>query len=202
MALFLPGCSHPNVANNKLRDDNQKLRDQITDLDRRHTGDEATIRALEGKQGIPPMVSSAKLEQLFTVHAIKLGRLTGGDDWDSQPGQHGIKVAVEPMDGQGDKIKAAGSFVIDAYDLAASGDSRIGHWTFDLQQSRQAWNGASFLYCYVLKCPWQKTPGHSDITVRVTFTDALTGRQFSDQKVVKIETPATRPATTPARPPS
>jgi hypothetical protein len=201
MALcMVSGCYHPSAANNKLRNDNQDLRDKITDLERRHAGDEATIKALEQKQGTPPEISSGKIDELFTVHGIKIGRLSGGDDWDaSKPGQDGLKVAVELMDDDGEKIKAAGTIVVDAFDLAASGDHQIGHWTFDAKQARENWLG-SFLYCYVLKCPWQKVPTHRDITVRVAFTDLLTGREFTQQKAVKVEPPSatTGPSTNPA----
>jgi hypothetical protein len=188
LVLAIAGCAHPSAANNKLRDENQKLQDQITTLERNQQADHATIKALEGKQGIKPSISSAKIDQLFTVHGIKLARLTSAD-------QNGLEVAVQPIDDQGDKVKAAGTFVIDAFDLAAGGDNHIGRWTFDAAQSRDAWNGISFLYCYVLKCPWQKKPQHADVTVRVAYTDLLTGRQFTEQKVVKldVQSPTTRP---------
>jgi hypothetical protein len=198
--VFISGCYHPSAANNKLRNENEDLRDKIKELDRRHAADEATIKALEQKEGTPPEISSAKVGQLFTVHGIRLGRLTGGDDWDSsKPGQDGIKVAVEPFDEQGEKLKAAGTVVVDAFDLAAAKDHQIGHWTFDATQTRDGWLG-SFLYCYVLKCPWQKVPTHGEITVRVAFTDLLTGRQFTAQKAVKVEPPpaASQPSTNPA----
>jgi hypothetical protein len=50
----------------------------------------------------------------------------------------------------------------------------------------------------VLKCPWQgKAPGHDELTVKVTFTDELTGREFTEQKVVRVKLPpATQGATT------
>jgi hypothetical protein len=48
------------------------------------------------------------------------------------------------------------------------------------------------LYTYVLPAPWQQQrPANPDVTIRVAFTDALTGRTFTDQKVVKIN-PAAR----------
>ena len=45
-------------------------------------------------------------------------------------------------------------------------------------------------YTYVLTCPWQnKIPRHAGLTVRVTFTDALTGRVFTAEKQVKVNPP-------------
>jgi ATP-dependent Clp protease protease subunit len=43
-------------------------------------------------------------------------------------------------------------------------------------------------------------PRHPDVTVRVQFTDELTGRQFTAQSVVKVDLPPTaQPATQPAQ---
>ena len=41
---------------------------------------------------------------------------------------------------------------------------------------------------------------HEDVTVRLSFTDYVTGRSFTDQRVVKVELPAraTGPAATTA----
>lgn len=201
LPLAIGGCYHPSAVNNKLRGDNQDLRDKINDLERKLAADDASIKALEHQQGVTPAVSSEKLGQLFTVHGIRLGRLTGGDDWDSsKPGQDGLKVAIEPFDEQGEKLKAAGTVVVDAFDLALGGDNnQIGHWTYDAPQTRDGWVG-TILYSYLLKAPWQKLPTHRDITLRVTFTDLLTGREFTAQKVVKVEPPA--PTTGPSANPS
>jgi hypothetical protein len=133
-----------------------------------------------------------RLEKLFTTHGLKLGRLTGGADLDpAKPGDEGIKVYVTPTDETGEPIKAAGSFVVEAFDLAAK-PPEIGKWTFDLDATRKSWNGALMSHHYVLICPWQTPPGHEEITIKVTFHDELTGREFHAQQVVKIHPP--RPA--------
>jgi hypothetical protein len=43
------------------------------------------------------------------------------------------------------------------------------------------------LYTYVLPVKCDRMPTGGDVTVRVTFTDGLTGREFSAQRVVKIQ---------------
>ena len=197
LCAALGGCSSPNAVNNKLREENQKQEEQISGLKRDLETARASVRAMEQKAGALPTLPQDRLDKLFTVSAIKLGKLTGGDDWDpSKPNDDGIKVAVTPIDQQGDKLKAAGSFVIDAFDLAETGAPQIGHWTFDTEQSKASWYG-SLMYGYVFKCPWQKrVPGHRELTVRVTFTDELTGRQFTEQVVCRVHPPpATQPTT-------
>ena len=78
---------------------------------------------------------------------------------------------------------------IDAFDLAQNDDTHVGHWAFDVAQTRQAWYGLASLYTYVFKCPWQKAPEHEGLTIRVKFTDTLTGRVFTAQREVQIKRP-------------
>ena len=190
---LLPGCfGKPNKPNIALRKKQQELTRQVEQLRREREGYVAQIKALQSQSGgglqtLPP----ERLDNLFTAHGITLGRLTGGADLDRQkPGDEGLKVYATPVDQQGQKLKAAGSFVIEAFDLAATGDNRVGRWAFDVKQARDAWNGMLLQYGYVLTLPWQqKPPAHGDVTLKVTFTDELTGRSFTQQKVVKVNLP-------------
>ena len=67
--------------------------------------DAATIRNLQARVGTIPTLSQERLEKLFTVHGIQLGRLTGGADLDrSKPGDEGIKVYITPTDDDGEPL--------------------------------------------------------------------------------------------------
>lgn len=185
----LASCASPDKANIQLRKQNQQLHDQITRLDRVHAADRAKIVSLESNAATLPTLPPDRLDQLYTVHGLRIGRLTGGDTLGStQPADRGLKIYVVPTDQDGEDLKAAGSFVIEAFDLAQSGDQKIGRWSFDLDQSKKDWFGP-LLYSYVLTCPWQTLPQHPQLTIHITFTDALTGRQFQVQKVVTIKLP-------------
>ena len=48
------------------------------------------------------------------------------------------------------------------------------------------------MYTYVLPCSWQTPPAHGQLTLRVTFVDGLTGRSFTDQRVVNVIPPTAR----------
>lgn len=188
----------PNKANVALRKENQKLQDQIAELQRQHAADEATVRGLNERAGTVPSLEPARLQRLFTVHAVKLGRLTGGADLDpDKPGHEGLKVYVNLLDQHGDAFKASGSFVVEAFDLADQA-RRLGRWEFPVEKSQDYWHSFLTRYEYVLPCPWQDSPPrHPDVTVRVQFTDELTGRVFIEQTVAKVDVPPTTP-TSPA----
>jgi hypothetical protein len=194
LLLAATGCGSPNTASIVVRKQNQDLQDQIATLTRAREADAATIRGLQERIGTVPTLSQERLEKLFTTHGIKLGKLTGGADLDrNKPGDEGIKVYITPFDDDGEPLKAAGSFVIEAFDLAAK-TPELGKWTFDASAARKAWNGAVLSHQYVLTCPWQKPPQHDELTIKVTFHDELTGREFHEQTVGKVHLPPT-PAT-------
>ncbi len=200
MMLFI-GCSRPNVASIKVRKDNQKLQEDVTNLQRELEGSKASIRALESRATTVPVLPGAQLDQLFTTHELKFGRGTGPSDLDGlQAGDEGLKVQVAPIDQTGQAIKAAGSFKIDAFDLAQADHPQIGHWEFTSEEAGKNFYSMLTLYTYVLPLPWQQLPKHKDITLRVTFNDRLTHRTFAAEKVVTVNpSSATKPTSRPSR---
>jgi hypothetical protein len=186
--ILLLGCNgKPNQANIELRKENQDLQLQIAAMKRVHEADQATISALRDQRGTFPSLPDDRLERLFTVHGVKFGRLTGGADLDpGKSGDDGIKVYVVPIDETGDELKAAGSFVVELFDLNKQSDNLVGRWDFNHLQARNSWFGSALLYEYVLSCPWARAPEHSNLTVKVSFHDELTGREYSAQKEITV----------------
>ena len=213
LLLLLPavgGCQFlfgsPSKANITLRKENQQLQGQIAELQRRHEADKATITGLSQRTGTVATLEPARLERLFTVHSIELEKLTGGADLDRQkPGHEGLKVYVRLLDQHRDEIKSSGGFTVEAFDLSQDQPRRLGRWEFPVEQSQKNWHSFLTRYGYVLTCPWQESPPRGgDVTVRVTFDDELTGRQFSAQTVAKVDVPpgtpsAPAPASQPAQ---
>ncbi len=180
VAISITGCNSPNAANIKLRKENHELRTKVEDLERARQGDQATIRSLESHATTVPTLPGDQLSQLFTVHGLQFGKLTG--EFEGK-----LKVYVVPTDQHGQPLKAAGSFVVDAFDLAKPGDNRTGHWEFGLDQAPKNWFGQAMLYTYVLECPWTQKPEHEEVTLRISFVDALTHRTFNAQKIIRVQ---------------
>lgn len=190
------GCGSPNKANIELRKQIQTLQVQVAELRRQHEAEEHVIQGLRDHGGVLPTLPATRLAELFTTHGLQLGRLTGGAHLDpNEPGDQGIVVYVVPIDESGEKLKAAGTFDAQAFDLADTQHPLVGQWHFDLQRSRAAWNGWLLDYTYVLTCRWEKPPTHPDLTLKVTFFDLLTQTPFTIQRVVHVNLPA--PTTTP-----
>jgi len=188
--LAIAGCGGPNSANVALRRENQKLADQVKQLNLQHDGDQRVIAGLRERQGSILTLPTTRLAQLYTTHSIEFGRLTGGANLDpAKPGDEGLLIYAVPYDQDGQVLKAAGSFDIEAFDLAEPANQTIGKWHFGLNESKAAWNGTVLTYWYVLTCPWQTIPRHPDITIRMTFVDELTQTQFSAQRVIHVNLP-------------
>lgn len=197
----LGGCflfGNPSKANIELRKQVQKLDGEVAQLKQQHETDEATIKGLTQRTGTVPTLEPARLEKLFTASSIGLGKMTGGVDLDpSKPGDEGFKVYVKPYDQYSDHLKAAGSFVVEAFDLADQKNPSLGRWEFPVEKAQDNWHSFLTRYEYVLTCPWQngRVPHHGDVTVKVTFTDELTGRVFTRQTVAKVNPPPAGPST-------
>jgi hypothetical protein len=190
LLLCLAGCSSPSRANIELRKQNQQLQVRLAEAEHQREADQRVIAGLREQRGVLPTLPPERLARLFTTQGLAFGRLTGGADINpKQPGDEGLALYLEPVDGSGQVLKAAGSFDIDAFDLAEPNDPLIGHWHFTLDQAKNAWNGLAFVYSYALICPWQRVPKHEDITVKATFFDELTQTPFHAQQVVHIVLP-------------
>jgi hypothetical protein len=188
MLALLSACAGPDKVALELRKKNQTLSDQIEQLNNQHKGDEESIAALEAHATTVPVLPKSRLNDLFTAVDLKFGRLTGGYKSDpNAAADEMVKVYVVPTDEQESAIKAAGSFHIELFDLALLTGNRIGQWDFSIEQTRARFFDSAILYTYVLDCPWQKPPAHSKLTLRVTFTDALTQRVITRDQEISVE---------------
>ncbi len=131
-----------------------------------------------------------RLENLFSVEEIKLGRHSGGIDLDKKPGQDAIKVFLLPRDKSGCVLKVAGDVKIQLFDLAQPKDKTLlDEFFFPVKDIGEHWSGSFMTYHYSFVCQWKTPPEHDEITIRATFTDYLTGKTFTAQKLCKIKLP-------------
>src|SRR5882672_7077642 len=78
LAGVISGCTSPNPVNIQLRKDKQQLGEQVAQLQRELQAARARIQSFESQTGTLPTLPQERLDKLFTVHGIRLGRLTGG----------------------------------------------------------------------------------------------------------------------------
>ena len=141
---------------------------------------------------------------LFCIAGIELGRYTGGLDTDGKDGEEAVKVYLDPVDSAGSVLKAAGDVKIQLFDLAMlPGENLLGEYQWTADQIGSHWSDAIFggsHFSFI--CPWKQLPKHDQITIRVEFTDYLTGKTFTAQKVVRVRIPSSLPTTAPTSEPA
>jgi len=194
VSAALPGCRGFDVfqQDKKIKQLEADLASAREDLDQAGKDTAAARTELAEKQKqIDTLIKLGpdRLKKLFHVETIKLGRYTGGADFDGQAGDDGIKVFLRPIDSNGDTIKAAGSVTVQLYDLAQPADETlIGEYKWSVDEVAKAFSGGFMTYQFTFKCPWKPgPPKHKEITVRVEFTDYLTGKHFRAQKLCKVD---------------
>ncbi len=195
MLLALGGCASPSAKVNKvdlvLRRQNYGLKATNNKLKRRVKrlkGEISTLHTQLGRRS-PPLrtLSPKRLKELFTVRRIKILKSTRASAFDLSGPQRGFRVFVRTYGSAGLVLPASGTCTIQAFDLAIKhGSQRLGRWVFTPMQCKKLWYGMLGLNQFAFNCPWKKPPAHSAITFRIAFLDALTGRELTAQKVIKV----------------
>lgn len=161
------------------------------DLTRRNQELEETIGHQNDQIAELQKLGDKRLDKLFYVADLELGRRCGGVDKDNKPGDEGVIVYFQPVDRDGHVIKAAGEATVQLYDLAnPPAQNLIGEYHWSVDELGSTWAGG-FLGSsqFSLLCPCAGPPAHEQITIRATFVDYLTGKTFTATKTVPVRLP-------------
>ena len=193
----LAGCSAALVcaACNGVRSDYER---QIADLEQ--VVDEKNNRLVEQKATIDELhkqldaardVDPDGVKHLVYPEKLVIASLSGGSDYDGQPGDDGVTVYLQPVDRDGDVLKVAGEIRIKLFDLAApERENLIGEYFVPPDEARKLWYGALMTSHFTVKCPWQHgPPSHPEITIRATFIDYLMKRVMTAQTTCTVKLP-------------
>jgi hypothetical protein len=192
LSFLAVGCASPSKANIELRKQIAGLNSEMTKLNRQHDADVATIRGLQQQHGVLPTLPPERLANLVTVHSIEISKQTTGSNLNhEQAPDNGVRVYVRLYDGKKDVIKAAGSFTVEVFDLAAGPNALIAKRDFPVEEIYKHWYPMPYIYSYVLVVPLSDPPKHTPLTVRVTYRDDLTQRVFTAQGTAKMTLPTT-----------
>jgi hypothetical protein len=193
LTAFLIGCESPDAKRNSLTDqidtlkkDNKQLTGQIEHLESKTKGLEKQIDTLHSLSG------EINLQELYDVQKIKITKHTNlhDKDKDEEGKKETLIVHIQPIDGDGDIVKAAGSVDVQLLDLNEDEPKVLGGWHVGPRELRKLWFNALMMTNYRLKFDVSdkiKT-FEEPLTVKVTFTDYLTGRVFKEQKVIEPQT--------------
>ena len=133
--------------------------------------------------------AAARLEALDTLDKIRIGKRTGFYDKDDNSTNETLVVYLEPLDMAQDFVKAIGAVKIQLWDLdAAANEAKPAEWTLEPADLHPTWGGTIFAGYYRIKLPLENfSDQKKDYTVKVTFTDYLSGKVLTDQKVISVQ---------------
>ena len=145
-------------------------------------------KQVETLSGLP---SGKRAEALYKIQTIRIGNYTNIYKEEEEGEKEKLVVYVSPIDETGDAVKAAGAADIELWDLSKSGgEAMLGQWKIEPNELKKMWYSSfmssgyrfSFDVTGIVKDYKAGTPG---LTVKVNFIDYLSGRTFSEQKVIK-----------------
>jgi hypothetical protein len=187
--LFFAGCAYDQQAyQDQLKEDFDSLRLENTELTRQveklQKENDKLNQQNKTRAGLDPQF---QYENLYDLQTVKIHKYTNLYDKDDNGDFEKLIVYLQPMDTQGDIIKAAGSVDVQLWDLKKDdANAKIGQWQIQPDQLQQLWF-AAIVTNYKLALNLDKPIENYDqpLTVKVTFTDHLTGKTFQQQKIIE-----------------
>ncbi len=165
----------------KLRQEKTQL---VRQIEKSKNENEQLQKQLQVISGLP----EDTLENLYHLQRIKITRYTNLYDKDKDGKREKLIVYIQPIDEDGDIVKATGAVDVQLWDLnKENGHALIGQWDVEPGKLKKLWFATLITINYRLtfdvadKIDEFKEP----LTVKVTFTDYLTGKVFKGQKVIK-----------------
>ena len=183
--LSLNGCDNSGQSQwdhiKKLEQENTVLKSRVASLENQNDDLVGQVQILS------KLDKNVRFEAVATLSRIEITKRTALYDKDSDGKHEKLIVYLKPYDKTGDIIKAAGTVNLQLWDLNSdSQGALLGEWNIQPQELQKLWMGALmtdyFRLVYDIGDVVKDTS--KDLTVKVKFTDYLTGKVFSAQKVI------------------
>jgi len=182
------GCSGPDKQLpliDKIAQLEEDKADLSKELERRQAQMEQLQKQMKVLSSLP---ADVKGENLYAIEAVKITRLTNLYDKDDDGKKDKLIVYIQPIDPDGDLIKAAGDVDVELWDLNnEAAEAKLGNWQVKNAELKKLWFAAVMGTSYRLTFDiGDKVKDATEpLTIKVAFADYLTGKIFKEQKVIK-----------------
>ena len=168
-----------------------ELKEENRQLSKENTGlKEQNLKLSERLETLTAFDSGQRQKSLPTISRITIAKRSGFVDKDDDNVKEKLVVYIKPYDSNQDVIKAAGSVTVQLWDLEkTSANAMLKEWTVAPDEISKMWMGAFMTDYYRLLLdlkPAVIRPG-TQYTIKVTFTDYISGSVFKEQKVVTLD---------------
>lgn len=132
--------------------------------------------------------ADVRLEDLYNLKKIKITRYTNLYDKDKDGKKEKLIIYIQPIDEQGDIVKATGAADVELWYLnKEEGQAKLGTWHVTPEELKSLWYATFITINYRL--PFDVTGiisgDEKELVVKVTFTDYISGKVFQEQKIIK-----------------
>lgn len=130
---------------------------------------------------------NAKGENLYRLENVRIHNYSTLYDENKDGKIDTLIVRIQPVDNFGDIIKAAGSVEVELWNLnKPEKEAKIGIWKVNSEELKKTWNN-TLVSNYRLSFDVSGSIEKFDepLTLKVTFTDHLTGKVIKEQKVLE-----------------
>ncbi|MBN2588287.1 MAG: hypothetical protein JXA96_00360 [Sedimentisphaerales bacterium] len=185
--FFFSGCNSGN--------EYAKLKTQIKNLNKENTQLTKQVEQIsdENKQlksqisVLQELPENVKGENLYQLVNVKIHNYSTLYDENKDEKLDTLIVRIQPIDNYGDVIKAAGSIEVELWNLnKPEGQAQIGTWQVNPEELKKTWNSTlikNFRLKFDISEKIEKF--EEPLTLKIIFTDYLTGKIFREQKVIK-----------------
>ncbi len=185
--MSLAGCADKTDEVLELQRDKREMQRQLSQAEGTIAEQQETLRRKDEQISTLSQLGPERLEVLFAVEKIELGRYSGRTNLDEKGGDDGVRVYMIPKDQAGRTVTAVGSVEIDVFDLARKEESLLMSYSFTAAEAKEHWQSGGLANHYNFTCPWKdREPLGDEITIRVKFVDYLSGRIFTATKQCRI----------------
>jgi hypothetical protein len=186
---MIAGCGEDNYVkqletkNARLEKDNRQLQ---KDVDAVKAENQQLANQVKTLADLSPEV---RIDSLYDLESVKLTGYTNFYDRDKNSSKEKLIVYIQPIDTEGDIIKASGSVEIELWNLNKGTDegALLSKWTVGPEELKKMWFATIVTANYRLVFDIAGIVKSFDqtYTVKMTFTDYVSGKVFTDQRVIK-----------------
>jgi len=183
VVLWLAGCEAPQ----------QRTWDTLTECKQENTELSLHVQQLQNEntqltqqlETTLELDKDVRLNSISTLQTVHIGSRTGFYDKDENGIAETLVVYLEPKDTAQDAIKAIGKVDIELWDLDDPNNSLVEMWEVIPEILHTAWGGTIFNAYYRLEFLPDNTLKQGTVyTIKMTFTDYISGKVLTDQKVI------------------
>lgn len=170
----------------ELRNREEDVRQLREDLDRAECFNQALSRELSAVRCEPgPNGVVERPSMPYPVQTLRIGRGTGGRAAECG-GDDALQLQVEPVDCEGQTIKAPGNLYVEVTEITKEGLKRpLSSWDLPQDQLRGKWQNGLFSTGYMLTLPWKAPPMSEKLRVLARLS-MLDGRVFEADRDITV----------------